>query len=295
MTRRIGLAVYDMPAKELMELAITADRAGFDCIWLGEHIVLPVGYGSEHPTDDEQGQHQHITGSIVDPATRLVDQFVAFGAVAAVTTRIRMATGIHLLPLRHPLATARAAATLQELSSGRFVFGAGAGWLREEFEALGIDFRGRMGRFEESVALFRRALGGGPFEFDGTHFRTPRVQLTEEAVAVPVILGGNSPRALRRAATLGDGWFVSATPDYDESMRLRDAVLAERTRAGLPTDGFATYLRIRGAAVEDLEKFSAVGVDDVVVWADQVWTGQTWEEKRASLVRAAVDFGIHPG
>ena len=101
----VGLSVYDVPAPELLDLARAADDAGFDALWLGEHVLLPVGYASEHPTHDVD-DHEHIAGPIVSPETELLDPMVALAAVAGATTYIRLATGVYILPLRHPLMTA---------------------------------------------------------------------------------------------------------------------------------------------------------------------------------------------
>ena len=110
------------PLWSCQELARAADAAGFDSLWLGEHVVLPIGFTTAHPTAAEPGE-QHHRGPIVDPDTHLVDPLVQLGAVAAVTSRLRLATGIYILPLRHPLATARSACTVQELAQGTVLVG----------------------------------------------------------------------------------------------------------------------------------------------------------------------------
>ena len=111
---KIGLTTYNVHALEFQELARAADAAGFDSLWLGEHVVLPSGYSTAHPTT-RQGSEQHHTGPIIDPATELVDPLVQLGAAAAVTARIRLATGVYILPLRHPLATAARRAPCRSL------------------------------------------------------------------------------------------------------------------------------------------------------------------------------------
>jgi alkanesulfonate monooxygenase SsuD/methylene tetrahydromethanopterin reductase-like flavin-dependent oxidoreductase (luciferase family) len=127
---KIGLTAYDVHAAEFIELARAADEAGFSSLWLGEHVVLPLDYSAEHPSKKQPGT-QHHTGPIVSPDTELVDPLVQLGAAAAVTSTIELATGIFILPLRHPLAVARSACTVQEIAGGRFLLGLGFGWLRE--------------------------------------------------------------------------------------------------------------------------------------------------------------------
>src|ERR1700736_2035957 len=98
----VGISAYDITATDLLDLSIAADDAGFDTLWLGEHVVLPLAYGTEHPTHGDADQ-QHHAGPIVQADTELLDPWVALGAVAGATTRLRLATGMYILPLRHPL------------------------------------------------------------------------------------------------------------------------------------------------------------------------------------------------
>ena len=231
MTLRIGLSAYDISATELVRLAAAADEAGFESLWLGEHIVLPSDYGSEHPTTGDTA-HQHHTGPIVDPSTKLLDPLVALAACASVTTQLRLATGIFILPLRHPLLTARMTLTLQDVAGGRFLLGVGSGWLEEEFDALAVPFDDRAARMDETLAILRRAWSGEVFSHDGPLFAFGNVQVSPEPVDVPLILGGNSERALRRAATAGDGWFSSGTPSIEDAVRLRDRVIELRDATG---------------------------------------------------------------
>jgi probable F420-dependent oxidoreductase len=289
----IGLSVYDMPAPDLLELALAADEAGIDTLWLGEHVVLPVGYASEHPTHGADA-HDHIAGPIVSPDTELVDPLVALAAAAGATRRIRLATGIYVMPLRHPLVTARASATLHEASGGRFVLGVGAGWLEEEFAALGVPFEQRAERLRESVDVLRAAWGGGPFEHRGTHFSFGPVQVSRRPVGVPIVLGGNTPAALRRAAMLGDGWFSSGTPDFEHAVELVTTVRALRSQLDLTTP-YRCYVRVPSSEPDLLARYAAAGIDDVVVWADQLWpaTG-TPASKREALAEAAASIGLAP-
>jgi len=286
----IGISAYDMPAPELLALAVAADQLGFDALWLGEHVVLPVGYGSDHPTSGETAA-QHHSGPIVGPATELLDPFVMLGAIAGATRRLRLATGIYLLPLRHPLITARAACTAQDVSGGRFLLGVGRGWLREEFDALDVPFDERGGRFDEAIEILRRAWAGGPFDYAGDHFRFPPVHVTPRPVRVPLVLGGNSDRALRRAASLGDGWISSGTPSFDDALRLRDRLdhLAVRHGRSRPLE---CYFRVEGFDPALVEQYRSHGIDHVVVWADQVWHGGSLDERRRNLADAAGALGL---
>src|SRR4051794_12784096 len=169
---RIGISCYDLAPAELVELAVAAEQSGFDSVWLGEHVVAPMQYDSSHPTqpgsETAHASSNHNGKPIVDPSVELVDPLVALAGVAARTATIGLATGIYLLPLRHPLLTARAAATLSDLSGGRFRLGVGSGWLREEFAALDVPFAGRTARLAEAIEVLRLAWQGGAVEFHGS-------------------------------------------------------------------------------------------------------------------------------
>jgi probable F420-dependent oxidoreductase len=292
---RIGLTAYDLPASEFLQLAAAADEAGFSSVWLGEHVVLPIGYSTVHPTSKEGGE-QHHTGPIVSPDTELVDPLVQLGAAAAVTTRIELATGVYILPLRHPLAVARSVCTVQELADGRFVFGLGFGWLEEEFTVLDVPFAERVTRFEEGIEVLRAALRGGEVKHEGKHFSTSGVQVTKRPTDVPLMLGGNSQRALHRAARLGDGWFSSGTPQFEEAVRLRCDLLQLRAESERAADPFRLVFRIEGTDVDTARRYEAAGFDEILIWTDQVWpSGASEAEKRERLFTAAEALGIGAG
>jgi probable F420-dependent oxidoreductase len=296
---RVGLSVYNVLASDLVDLAVAADELGFDSLWLGEHIVLPVGYASDHPTTGTTAE-QHRTGPIVDPDTNLLDPLVALAACAARTRHIDLATGIFLVPLRPPAISARMIHTLDQISGGRVVLGVGSGWLEEEFRAVGAPFEARGQRLAEAIEVMRLAWAGGPFSYHGRFFDLDQVQLCAEPIRVPVIMGGNTDVALRRAARLGDGWFASGTPDYDDACRLRDSVLTFRDGAGedARTAGsdFLIYTRAAQADPALLDRYDRAGFERVLVWADQVWpAAASLEEKRANLARVASDLGVRPG
>jgi probable F420-dependent oxidoreductase len=291
MTLRIGLSAYDVTATDLVELAAAADQLGFASLWLGEHILRPCDYASQHPTAGG-GTQQHHQGPIIDVSTSLLDPLVALSACAAVTEQLSIATGIFILPLRHPLLTARMTATLQDVSRGRFMLGVGAGWLREEFDALGVPFEDRGTRMDEAIDVLRHSWSGEPFAHDGATFSFAAVQMGPPAVFVPLILGGNTERALRRAASKGDGWFASGTPSYDDAARLRDRVLALR-EAQCRATPFPIFARIARPDPAERDRYEAAGFEHVLVWADQVWPRDaSLDDKRKSLADAAERLGV---
>jgi probable F420-dependent oxidoreductase len=277
-----------MTGVELIELAKCADELGFDALWLGEHVLRPGVQTAEHPST---GTTQHHTGPIIAESTELIDPWAVHSAISAVTTRLKLGTAVYLAPLRHPLQTARTTITVQELSGGRIILGVGAGWLKDEFDALGIPFAGRVSRTEECIEILRKAWSGTEFEHHGRHFQFSRVQLHPRPVRIPVVLGGNGPKALARAAALGDGWFTSGTPDFDEARAMVDDI--DRLRAECGSDGeFTCYVRVAGPEPDVIDRYRGAGMSDLVLWADTLWTGDTIAERRDSLTRAAIQMGV---
>jgi probable F420-dependent oxidoreductase len=292
---RIGISCYDLPAQDVVELAVAAERAGFASIWLGEHIVAPVSYDSTHPTQPgEGGAHgtaDHNGRPIVDLRVELVDPLVTLAAAAANTSTLELATGIYLLPLRHPLLAARAAATVANLANGRLRLGIGSGWLREEFAALDSAFHGRTARMEEALAVLRAAWRGGPFEFHGAHYDFSPVQVSPHPVPVQLVLGGNSEPALQRAVALADGWFSSGIPTFDEARRLRDRLEQLTDSAGRAAH-LATTWRIAGPDPALVNAYATEGFEELLIMAYDVWIGTTLEERIESLENAAAHLGL---
>jgi probable F420-dependent oxidoreductase len=292
---RIGIGAYDLTCGDLVNLAVAAEEFGFDALWLSEHTVLPVGYRSEHAGHHEPGNDvsTHIKEAIVDESTRLLDLWVSMAAIAASTSTLRIGCGVYLLPLRHPLHTARAACTLQELAGGRFSFGIGAGWMREEFEALAVPFDARQRLLDECAQVIRAALLGGPFSHRGEFYQFDDVQITPHPVHVPLIYPGNGPKGLRRAVSIGDGWFAAGVPTPPSAVQLQKEIDELRSAGG--RDGeFPCYFRVATADSATIVSYAEQGIDDVIVWFRHVWPDRPLSEQRETLAAAAREFGIHP-
>jgi alkanesulfonate monooxygenase SsuD/methylene tetrahydromethanopterin reductase-like flavin-dependent oxidoreductase (luciferase family) len=181
---------------------------------------------------------------------------------------------------------------VHELSSGRFTLGLGYGWLEEEFEALDVPFKERVSRFRESIEILRLAWQGGEVKYDGQHFSISGVQVTHRRTDIPIILGGNTEKALRRAAQLGDGWFSSGTPPFDEAIRLRAELQRLRAESGVDRP-FEIIFRMEGCDPAVARRYRDEGFDSVLIWTDQVWpANQSLEAKRDSMFAAAQAFGL---
>jgi probable F420-dependent oxidoreductase len=205
----------------LTHLAQTAERVGIESMWTVEHVVIPVGYQSTYPYDP--------SGKIpAPPDMPIPDPLLALTYAAAVTKTLRLATGILILPQRHPLYVAKEVATLDVLSGGRVVLGIGVGWLEEEFDALGIPFRERAGRTAEAVRAIRTLWQDGPQSFEGKYYRWKAVESHPKPLqkpGVPIVVGGHTELAARRAARYGDGFFPGVADE--EKLRWLLGVMRE--------------------------------------------------------------------
>ncbi len=189
--------------EHLSHLATSAESVGVESLWTVEHVVVPVGYSAEYPYSD--------TGKMPGPENSPIpDPILPLAFCAAITQKIRLGTGILILPQRHPAYVAKEFATLDNLSRGRAIAGIGIGWLHEEFAALGIPFRERVGRTEESIAAIRSLWKEKPEPFDGSYYKWAALESNPKPVqagGVPIVVGGHTAGAARRAARLGDGFF----------------------------------------------------------------------------------------
>src|SRR5882757_2257111 len=166
---RFGVSLSGLSPRHYPSLAREAERSGFESVWVPDHLVLPEAMPVAYPyTDDRQ--------SPIPASTAVYDPWVLLGAMAAVTETVRFGTAVYVLPLRHPIGTARSVLTVDRISRGRVTLGAGVGWLTEEFAAVGLDARNRGARTDEIIPLLRR-LGTEPVvEHHGSHYDIPPVQ-----------------------------------------------------------------------------------------------------------------------
>lgn len=190
-------------------MATAAEAAGFDSVWTFEHVVAPRGYASRYPYDPSGRAPMLEQVDLPDPLVWLT-------WAGAHTTTLILGTGILILPQRHPVVLAKQLATLHSLSGGRLRLGIGAGWLREEFDVLGVPFEDRGARTDEWVAAMRALWGtdgGASFHGEFIAFDDCVSLPSPPGGAVPVTVGGHSEAAARRAGRLGDGYFPAIDAD----------------------------------------------------------------------------------
>jgi len=217
----IGISLFS--GQQPLDTAVMAQKAeelGFDALWMGEHPIIPVH--SSSPAPGSSG------GSIPDFYSRLVDPFVALARASAVTTRLKLGTGITLVPERNPLLLAKEVATLDYFSKGRFLFGIGAGWNKEETEIMGGNFAHRWTQTREAIEAMQALWAHEAAEYHGTYYDFPLVRSFPRPVQQPhppILLGGVAQQVFKRIVAYGNGWMPTrSTPELIQQGR---AVLNE--------------------------------------------------------------------
>jgi probable F420-dependent oxidoreductase len=218
-----------MDPTELIGVARLLDDAGYHGLMVSDHLVFPRDLESRYPYSP------HPDGRpIWGPDTVWPDPWVLIGAMAAVTRQLHFTTNIYVAPMRPILQVAKEVGTASVISGGRVALGAGAGWMREEFELQDQDFTNRGKRFTEMIGALRELWRGGWVEFHGDYYDLPALTMEPHpAEPIPIYVGGHSDAALRRAAKVADGWIGNAYP-WDEAAhhvgRLKE-FLADEGRA----------------------------------------------------------------
>lgn len=259
---KVGVPLFMLRPEQMSAVAQRAEEIGFESVWVPEHLVFPSRIESAYPYAKDGVPP-------INPSTPLLDPLLLLAHIAARTTKIRLGTNIYILPLRHPIEAARLAMTLDVLSAGRLELGVGAGWLKEEFDAVGIDFETRVGRTREAVRAMKALFTQDDTEHHGKYFDFGPVKFEPKPVQKPYppfVFGGESDAALKRAAALGEGWYgVGHSPES----------------AKVQIDKLHSYLRAQGREVatfemtvscgtpwvsrDDCQRYAEAGVHRIVV------------------------------
>jgi probable F420-dependent oxidoreductase len=277
---KFGISLGQLNPSAWIDATIAADELGFDSVWLPEHLVLPVDLGGS--------PHDGVDHPPIPPEVPIFDamQYLAF--LAAQTTRIRFGTQVYNIGLRHPFVSARAATTLDVLSGGRFEFGIGASWLKGEWDAVGLDFATRGARVDEAIEVCRQLWTESVIEFHGTFFDFGPVMFEPKPVqpgGPRLVIGGDGPAAMRRAATVGDEWMPmnhaidALGPSIERIAGLRSAA----GRSGRTT----VTMSIKADEPVDVDRLRAAGLDRVLV---KPW--RRTSDALESLARFADEHGL---
>jgi len=217
----VPLPAYDV---DVASIAKTAEALGFESLWCAEHPIMPVDSKSRFPGSAD--------GVIPESYSHFVDPFVALARASGVTRTLKLGTGITLVPERNPLLLAKEISTLDLFSGGRFLFGIGTGWHREETTIMGGDFDHRWSQAREAVLVMKELWAKQEAEFHGKYYDFPPVRSYPKPAQKPhppVILGGHAKNVLERVVEWGDGWLPNrATPAEVEMSRNKLGAMAKQ-------------------------------------------------------------------
>ncbi len=227
----LGLAAVS--SSRLPEIAARVEQLGFESFWVGDHVVIPPATDA-YPYNNGRPPFK--------PGTHFVDPLVLFGFLAGRTSTLRFGTAVSVLPQREPLTFAKQVVTLDVLTGGRILVGVGAGWCREEFDALGQDFATRGARLDEEIEILRLTGRDGSIDFRGRYYRFGPVEFEPKPTTQPfppILVGGESDAALRRAAAVGDGWLSGERLEPDQLAVIVERLRNMRLESGRGGDSFS--------------------------------------------------------
>jgi probable F420-dependent oxidoreductase len=233
-------------------LAPLVEELGYDSLWMGEHVVVPDPRRAPSPMEPDEPIH---------------DPLVALAFAAACTTRIRLATGIVILPQRNPLVLAKQLASLDSLSGGRLIFGMGVGYLEPEMTAVGVPMERRGSRADEYLAAMRALWEEERPSFEGEFVRFSGVNAHPRPVQrpLPVVIAGHSRAAHRRAARSGDGWYGFLL-DLDQTEEQVESLRGHLTDAGRDISELELTVSPRGEIdAQMVEAYGRLGIDRLVL------------------------------
>ena len=252
---RVGLAFassVSIDGASTIEICKRAEQAGFESVWGGEHVVRPDDIESPYPYTKD--------GKIpMEPDTPVPDPLIWLAYASAVAPTLRLGTCILIVPQRNPLILAKELATLDQLSGGKVELGLGVGWMKEEFDALGVPWERRGARNDEYIEAMRALWAGPHAEFHGEFVDFPKVTTSPRPVNgnIPILVGGNTDVAIRRAVKMADGFFPGeGDPERLGSLLGRVKTACEKAGRDYNTLEINTMF---GAQMADPEK----GIEDL--------------------------------
>ena len=271
-----------MDPLEAVPVAKMLDDAGYDGILCSDHMIFPRELSSPYP-DSADGKPGW------QPETAWPDPWVLIGAMAAVTRRLRFSNAVYVAPARPLLEVAKVVATASVLSRGRVSLAAGIGWMREEYQLMGQEFGNRGRRLDEMIPALRELWKGGWVSWSGEYYQVPEMMLEPHPPApVPILCGGESDVALRRAARLCDGW-VGYAYAWDEAVGYAQRLSELRRDYGRENDPFEIVLALlEPPSVDVYRRAEDAGITTVMC---RPWLGQVGgvESYREPIERFAED------
>lgn len=257
----IQLAFNDLTSPDFMaQTGRMVEAQGFHSLWVPEHVLFFPEYVSRYP--------YAANGKIPGNPKSLLEPFTALTYLAAHTQHLRLGTGICLVPQRNPVYCAKQVADLDFLSSGRLDFGIGIGWLKEEFEALGVPWQRRATRTLECIAVMKTLWCDEVSNYQGEFYEVKQAYQNPKPIQKPhppLFFGGESEAALKRVATVGQGWYgYNLTPtDFEKKLKLLETLLSDNGRSRAELQIYVAPAR-EFKNVEGLKQFKDLGADQVI-------------------------------
>ena len=258
---RFHQAVAFLETDQLLELCQATDQMGYAGMYVSDHLFYPQQLQSRYTYSP------HEDGSpIWSPEADWPDTWCLVSAMAAVTSQLLFTSGVYIAPARDLVTVAKLVGTAAVLSHDRVRLGVGVGWCKEEFDATGQGFHDRGRRLDDMIPALRALWRPGWVEYHGPCYDVPAMQMRPTpSQPVPIYVGGESPPAIRRAATLGDGWVGAGPYSPDEAWRLLGVLADARRAAGRDDLPFAIYLSLNALPDVDLyRRFEDAGVTDLI-------------------------------
>lgn len=283
---KIGVSLLRAKPSYWPEIVTAAEELGYESIWLSDHLVIPVDMRGSYPGAASTVDVETVVKEGPNQAWPMFDCPTMLASLAAGTSRLRFGTYVYLLGIRHPFVTARSWATLDMVTNGRVELGVGAGWLRSEWDAAGENWKRRGTQLDESIDVCRRLWQEPTIAHDGEIWSFEEIVFDPKPIqqpGIPILVGGENERSMRRAAERGDGWIAmehtpeSIRPKLDQLHRL----LEENGR-----DPATFPITAAGAAksLDDIAEWEALGVDRLILTP---WSrASTAREEMSQLAQA---------
>jgi probable F420-dependent oxidoreductase len=258
---RFHLAVQFLPMEDVRIFTVAADRLGYDGVYLSDHLFNPRELESKYTYSTAPDG-----APFWEKETEWPDPMGLISFLAGQTTQITFTTGIYIAPVRDLITVAKSVGTAAVLSDNRVRLGVGVGWCKEEYEQTGQDFHNRGKRLDDMIPALRALWQGGWVEYHGSHYDVPECQMNPAPTRqVPILGGGDSQPALRRATTLCAGWINTGAAFPDEAFAQVATVHEHLAKADRSTDDYSIYLAVKAFPDHDLfARLEEAGVTDLL-------------------------------
>lgn len=272
-----------MPESDVLRLAPEIERLGFDGMTFPDHLFV---------TEHAEGAYPHTPDGKAPfrQTTPWPDPLVLIGALGPMTTRLRFMPTVQLVALRHPVALAKPIATAARLCEGRLALGVGVGWLREEFDVLGVEFERRGAITNESIDVMRKLWEPGVTEHSGEFFSFPALRMEPDPPHIPILIGGDSDAALRRAVRRGDG-YILPTRTFADVPNTLDRLRRELEAADREPSTLEVFMPALGASAETILSVLDPMIDNITVmpWSHPGKEETSLDDKLERLERYAAE------